>query len=132
MRLSGQNAVKCLRIKEQAHRASPRSPVGRNPAEHFGQDVMKIAQVAPLYESVPPKYYGGTERVVSYLTEALVQMGHEVTLYASGDSVTEAELRAMRPRAVRLDQESIDGVADHILLAERVFQESAEFDLVHS
>lgn len=93
---------------------------------------MKIAQVAPLYESVPPKYYGGTERVVSYLTEALVQMGHDITLYASGDSVTEANLRVARPRAVRLDPESVDGVADHILLAERVFQEAEEFDLVHS
>jgi glycosyltransferase involved in cell wall biosynthesis len=53
---------------------------------------MRIAQVAPLFESVPPKYYGGTERVVSYLTEELVQEGHEVTLFASGDSVTKAHL----------------------------------------
>ena len=62
---------------------------------------LRIAQVAPLYESVPPQGYGGTERVVSYLTEELVNMGHEVTLYASGDSLTAAELVSVRPRALR-------------------------------
>src|SRR5438874_2288653 len=93
---------------------------------------MKIAQVAPLYESVPPKLYGGTERVVSYLTEALVEMGHDVTLFASGDSVTNGRLCAGCERALRLDPQSIDSGADHVYLAERVFQESAEFDIVHS
>ncbi|HEX3628488.1 MAG TPA: glycosyltransferase family 4 protein [Verrucomicrobiae bacterium] len=93
---------------------------------------MKIAQVAPLYESVPPKYYGGTERVVSYLTEALVSLGHNVTLYASGDSVTSAKLRPACRNALRMDQSSIDPYADHVLLAERVLQESGEFDIVHS
>lgn len=93
---------------------------------------MKIAQVAPLYESVPPKCYGGTERIVSYLTESLVGLGHEVTLYASGDSVTNARLRPMCPKAIRLSKDWIDPVADHILLAEQVFQESKEFDIVHS
>ncbi len=93
---------------------------------------MKIAQVAPLYESVPPKYYGGTERVVSYITEELVAMGHEVTLYASGDSTTKARLRPICHRALRLDKHSIDPVADHIYLAERVFQESGEYDIIHS
>jgi Glycosyltransferase Family 4 len=63
---------------------------------------LKIAQVAPLYESVPPRLYGGTERVVSYLTEELVEMGHEVTLFASGDSTTQAELVAVCPCALRL------------------------------
>ena len=63
---------------------------------------MRIAQVAPLYESVPPKYYGGTERIVSYLTEELVQQGHDVTLFASGDSATSARLHAVWPRALRL------------------------------
>jgi hypothetical protein len=75
---------------------------------------MKIAQVAPLYESVPPKSYGGTERVVSYLTEALVQLGHDVTLYASGDSRTSARLRPMCPRSLRLDPSSVDPAADHL------------------
>ena len=93
---------------------------------------MKIAQVAPLYESVPPRYYGGTERVVSYLTEALVKLGHDVTLYASGDSVTEADLRPACRRSLRLDKTSTEPFADHVLLAERIFQEAEEFDVVHS
>jgi glycosyltransferase involved in cell wall biosynthesis len=93
---------------------------------------MKIAQIAPLYESVPPKYYGGTERIVSYLTETLVKMGHEVTLYASGDSVTGARLRPMCPRSLRLDKTSVDPVADHVLMAEKIFQDSKDFDFVHS
>ncbi len=93
---------------------------------------MKIAQVAPLHESVPPKLYGGTERVVSYLTEALVELGHDVTLYASGDSVTRARLRPACHRALRLDSLSVDAVADHGCLAERVFQEAGAFDIIHS
>ena len=93
---------------------------------------LKIAQVAPLYESVPPKYYGGTERVVSYLTEALVSLGHDVTIYASGDSVTSAKLRPVCRNALRMDSSSIDPHADHVLLAEKVLQESPEFDIVHS
>lgn len=93
---------------------------------------MKIAQVAPLFESVPPKYYGGTERIVSYLTEELVKMGHEVSLYASGDSVTKSRLRPMSNRALRLDKHSIDPVADHVLLTERVFQDSEQYDIIHS
>lgn len=64
---------------------------------------MRIAQIAPLHEAVPPKLYGGTERVVSYLTEALVQQGHDVTLFASGDSKTSAKLEAFWPQALRLD-----------------------------
>ena len=64
---------------------------------------MRIAQIAPLYESVPPKLYGGTERVVSYLTEELVRMGHDVTLFASGDSVTDARLVGVGEQALRLD-----------------------------
>jgi glycosyltransferase involved in cell wall biosynthesis len=93
---------------------------------------MKVAQISPLHESVPPKLYGGTERVVAYLTEALVQLGHDVTLYASGDSRTSAKLRAACECALRLDGRSTDPCANHIHLAERVFQESAEFDFIHS
>ncbi|MES2569389.1 MAG: glycosyltransferase family 4 protein [Verrucomicrobiota bacterium] len=93
---------------------------------------MKIAQIAPLYERVPPHLYGGTERVVSYLTEALVDLGHDVTLYASGDSKTKAHLRAGCRCALRLDAISVDPVADHVCLVERVFQESDEFEVVHS
>jgi glycosyltransferase involved in cell wall biosynthesis len=93
---------------------------------------MKIAQVAPLHESVPPKFYGGTERVVSYLTETLVEIGHDVTLYASGDSITHAQLRAACHHALRLDPHSVDAIADHVGLAERIFHDAPEFDIVHS
>jgi glycosyltransferase involved in cell wall biosynthesis len=93
---------------------------------------MRIAQVAPLFESVPPKTYGGTERVVSYLTEELVKMGHEVVLYASGDSETRAHLKAICPRALRLDKHSTDPVANHVLLAERIFQDADQYEFIHS
>ena len=92
---------------------------------------MKIAQVAPLYESVPPKMYGGTERVVSYLTEELVRQGHDVTLFASGDSVTRARLVAACDRSLRLDKRCVDEMAHHFLLLERVFQYAHEFDVIH-
>ena len=92
---------------------------------------MRIAQVAPLFESVPPKYYGGTERVVSYLTEELVHQGHEVTLFASGDSVTKARLVAGCQRSLRLDNQCIDKLAHQTVMLERVFQRAAEFDIVH-
>ncbi|MCD6255574.1 MAG: glycosyltransferase, partial [Deltaproteobacteria bacterium] len=89
---------------------------------------MRIAQVSPLYESVPPKYYGGTERMVSYLTEELVRQGHEVTLFASADSVTRAHLISPCKRSLRLDKDCIDPIAHHILLLEQVFQMADEFD----
>jgi glycosyltransferase involved in cell wall biosynthesis len=92
---------------------------------------MKIAQVAPLYESVPPKYYGGTERVVSYLTEESVRQGHEVTLFASGDSVTNARLVAPCRRALRLDKHCLDQLAHHVLMLELVLKESTRFDIIH-
>lgn len=92
---------------------------------------MRIAQVSPLYESVPPKYYGGTERVVSYLTEELVAQGHEVTLFASGDSVTKARLVAPCRRSLRLDENCTDPLAHHLLMLEMVAQRAWEFDLIH-
>ena len=92
---------------------------------------MKIAQVAPLYESVPPKLYGGTERVVSYLTEELVRQGHQVTLFASGDSVTQARLVEACARSLRLDQECVDQIAHYIVLLEQVFRQASAFDLIH-
>ncbi|MGH7828473.1 MAG: glycosyltransferase family 4 protein [Candidatus Binatia bacterium] len=91
---------------------------------------MRIAQVAPLYESVPPKFYGGTERVVSYLTEELVQQGHEVFLFASGDSITKARLVASCPRALRLDK-VIDPFPHHFVHLEQVFERAGSFDLIH-
>ncbi len=92
---------------------------------------MRIAQVAPLYESVPPRFYGGTERVVSYLTEELVRMGHRVTLFASGDSKTRAQLVPACPRALRLDHNCRDQMAHHIYLVEQVLKRAASFDIVH-
>jgi glycosyltransferase involved in cell wall biosynthesis len=92
---------------------------------------MRIAQVAPLYERVPPQYYGGTERVVSYLTEELVQQGHDVTLFASGDSITQARLIAPCARSLRLDKTCIDRLAPHMLMVERVFQQAGRFDVIH-
>ena len=93
---------------------------------------MKIAQIAPLYESVPPKCYGGTERVVSYLTEELVRLGHEVTLFASGDSVTSASLEAQCDRALRLDEQCMDHIAHHTLMTEKLYQHADRFDVIHS
>ena len=92
---------------------------------------MRIAQIAPLAEAVPPRFYGGTERVVSYLTEELVDLGHDVTLFASGDSVTEAELDAVWPQALRLDPTIRDWSAPLALLLERVRQRADEFDVLH-
>ncbi len=92
---------------------------------------MKIAQIAPLTESVPPKLYGGTERVVSYITEALVDLGHDVTLFASGDSKTSAKLEAVWPRALRLDPAIRDRIAPHMLLMELVRRRAEEFDVLH-
>jgi glycosyltransferase involved in cell wall biosynthesis len=92
---------------------------------------MRIAQVAPLFESVPPQTYGGTERVVSYLTEELVRQGHDVTLFASGDSVTSARLVACHERSLRLDPTCIDGLAHQIVQLEQVFKRAGEFDAVH-
>jgi glycosyltransferase involved in cell wall biosynthesis len=92
---------------------------------------MRIAQVAPLIESVPPKLYGGTERVVSYLTEELVRLGHDVTLFASGDSVTSANLVPCCPEALRLTPGSIDRLAHHVVMLEEVFSQSDAFDIIH-
>ncbi len=91
---------------------------------------MKIAQVSPLYESVPPKLYGGTERVVAYLTDALLDLGHDVTLFASGDPETQAELVPSAPRALRL-AESRDPLSYHMIQLDQVLARADEFDLIH-
>lgn len=93
---------------------------------------MRIAQIAPLAEAVPPKSYGGTERVVSWLTEELVQLGHEVTLFASGDSVTSASLVPAWPRATRLSRPSPDPAAPYAALLEAVADAASDFDVIHS
>lgn len=92
---------------------------------------MRIAQIAPLFESVPPRLYGGTERVVSYLTEELVRQGHQVTLFASGDSMTSAELVACTPRALRLDPDVRDAIPHMMLMLDKVRERADEFDILH-
>jgi glycosyltransferase involved in cell wall biosynthesis len=92
---------------------------------------MRIAQVAPLIESVPPKHYGGTERIVAYLTEELVRVGHKVTLFASGDSVTSAELVPVCRRSFRQNKRATDYLSREVLLMDHVMQRSGEFDVVH-
>ena len=92
---------------------------------------MRIAQISPLTEAIPPKLYGGTERVVSWLTEELVALGHDVTLFASGDSVTTARLEPMWPRALRLDGSVRDPNALHMMMVEHVYRRAQEFDLLH-
>ena len=92
---------------------------------------MKIAQVSPLIEAVPPKTYGGTERIVAYLTNELVELGHDVTLFASGDSQTKAKLAPGWPSALRLDKATHDHVAPHVSMLETVARRAEEFDIVH-
>jgi glycosyltransferase involved in cell wall biosynthesis len=93
--------------------------------------MLRIAQVAPLYERVPPLLYGGTERVVASLTDELVRRGHQVTLFASGDSRTSGELTSPVDQALRRDPEAGDKVAPHVLELAQVFERAAEFDLIH-
>jgi glycosyltransferase involved in cell wall biosynthesis len=92
---------------------------------------MRIAQVAPLIESVPPKHYGGTERIVSYLTEELVRAGHDVTLFGSGDSVTSARLIAPTRRSLRKNERCKDPIAREVILIDHVVEHAREFDLIH-
>jgi glycosyltransferase involved in cell wall biosynthesis len=92
---------------------------------------MRIAQIAPLHEACPPRYYGGTERVVSYLTEELVRLGHDVTLFASGDSQTAARLVPNCRRALRLDPAVLDPLAHHMVMFNRVAARAAQFDVLH-
>ena len=92
---------------------------------------LRIAQVAPLCESVPPRHYGGTERVVSWLTEELAARGHEVTLYASGDSRTSARLRKCCKRSLRTAEDCVDPLTHHMVMIEQVMRQRHEFDIVH-
>jgi glycosyltransferase involved in cell wall biosynthesis len=108
--------------------ARPRSSITERPRP------LRIAQVAPLYESVPPKLYGGTERVVSYLTEELVRRGNEVTLFASGDSTTSARLHAGYPTSLRLSglaQVAANGLGMHMPMLSQVFENAEDFDIIH-
>src|SRR5947207_1292666 len=92
---------------------------------------MRIAQVAPLAESVPPKFYGGTERVVSWLTEDLVELGQKVTLFASGDSVTSGSLVPVWPSALRLGKPRVDPIVAQTMSLQCLAERAAEFDIIH-
>jgi glycosyltransferase involved in cell wall biosynthesis len=92
---------------------------------------MKIAQIAPIFERVPPKTYGGTERVVSYLTEELVRQGHEVTLFASGDSLTRAQLVSVSDKSIRFDPQRQEWLTYYVMMLDQVSQMAAAFDIVH-
>src|SRR5438552_5253453 len=92
---------------------------------------MKIAQIAPLMESVPPRLYGGSDRIASYLTDELVRMGHDVTLFASGDSVSSAHLVPCVPMALRLDDNVRDPIPYYMLMLDRVRQYADDFDILH-
>ena len=105
-----------------------------NTCEHIekpGAAFMRIAQISPLFEAVPPKLYGGTERVVYSLTEELVAMGHDVTLFASGDPITSAKLAPMRDQALRLDPTVIDWIAIYMRMMELIYRRADEFDVLH-
>src|SRR5882757_4753294 len=93
---------------------------------------MRIAQIAPLAESVPPKLYGGTERVVAWLVDELVSLGHKVTLFATGDSATTARLHAVWPRGLRLGRPRTDPMAVQAALFEAVASQANEFDIIHA
>src|SRR5437764_7988597 len=92
---------------------------------------MRIAQIAPLAESVPPTLYGGTERVVAWLVDELVELGHDVTLFASGDSRTRARLVPVWPRALRLGRPRSDPAAALTALLETVAERAEDFDVMH-
>jgi glycosyltransferase involved in cell wall biosynthesis len=92
---------------------------------------LRIAQVAPLAESVPPKLYGGTERVVSWLSEDLIELGHDVTLFATGDSITRASLIPVWPAALRLSKRRVDPIVAQMVSLEHVAERASKFDIIH-
>jgi glycosyltransferase involved in cell wall biosynthesis len=123
-----------ITIAIRAFRTEAHSAVSSAPVElgfRDGKGNMRIAQVAPLIESVPPKHYGGTERIVSYLTEELVRAGHEVTLFGSGDSVTSARLVAPTRRSLRKNERRKDPMARELILIDHVVERAHEFDVIH-
>jgi glycosyltransferase involved in cell wall biosynthesis len=121
-------AARDVSVPQESHNQE-RQQISTEPGEPGA--TMKIAQVAPLFESVPPKLYGGTERVVSWLTEELVRMGHDVTLFASGDSMTRAKLVPACTEALRLSPGSMDQLAQHLVLLEMVANHKDKFDIIH-
>jgi len=128
-RWSGEGASFALVFSNVYLNAVARS--GGRQTLHHREDSMRIAEVSPLFESVPPKYYGGTERVVAYLTNELVRQGHQVTLFASGDSVTRAELVSTCSKALRLGRQFTDWMPHYLVMLEQVFKRREEFDVIH-
>src|SRR5579863_8409966 len=120
-------------MEERLGNSSQQNTLARSAGPLLSQgNQVRIAQVAPLYESVPPKLYGGTERVVSYLTEELVRLGHDVTLYASGDSETAARLRPGSRTSLRLEGVPSEiALSQHLLLVEKVVQQARQYDVIH-
>src|SRR5579863_3731618 len=119
-------------MEERLGNSSQQNTLARSAGPLLSQgNQVRIAQVAPLYESVPPRLYGGTERVVSHLTEELVRLGHDVTLFASGDSITSAALISCATVALRLDPNVIDPIPYYMLMLDRVRRQAAEFDILH-
>src|SRR6187549_3518567 len=93
---------------------------------------MRIAQIAPLYEAVPPRLYGGTERIVAHLTDALIDLGHDVTLFASAEAETQAKLVVVRDQAIRLDPAPLKSdLAAHMSMLHEVYRRRLEFDILH-
>jgi glycosyltransferase involved in cell wall biosynthesis len=129
---SGARAPAALHVSKVAERASAGGVNHPARAGREGFDRMRIAQIAPLMEAVPPKTYGGSERVVSWLTDALVELGHDVTLFATGDSVSKARLEPVCARALRFETGMRDTWAPHIYMIETVASRAPEFDIIHS
>src|ERR1700730_1538830 len=117
--------------KKRHRNLSAGNDVGGESWVRAGAKPMKIAQIAPLVESVPPRLYGGTERIVSYLSDELVNLGHNVTLFASGDSVTSAKLVPCASMALRLDANVRDPIPYYMLMLDRVRERADEFDILH-
>src|ERR1700758_3558417 len=126
-RQAGSDGAGHLRTRLRGHRAVL-------PVDVFGLEdpSMRIAQLAPLAESVPPKLYGGTERVVAWLVDELVELGHDVTLFASGDSRTKGELHSVWPRALRLGRKGADPNAACAVLLEAIARRAKDFDVIHA
>ena len=115
---------------QEPERRQARTPHENRPYRYRGP--MKIAQISPLYEPVPPKLYGGTERVVAYLCDALVELGHDVTLFAAGDSHTKARLIPVRDQAIRLDAAPLKSdLAAHLAMLHEVKRRAGSFDILH-
>src|SRR5579864_8724728 len=117
--------------ENRSETAAPGLAGSCRPGPHALWTAMKIAQVSPLMEAVPPKLYGGTERIVAYLCDELTALGHDVTLFATGDSITRARLEPVWGCALRLDPTMRDYLAPHLVMLEMLARRAEEFDIIH-